>query len=31
MVTIPPVRTFEGVEADKAQALKPIEEAIMNA
>ena len=27
MVTIPPVRTFEGVEADKAQALKPLEEA----
>ena len=31
VVTIPPVRTFEGVEADKAQALKPLEEAIMNA
>ncbi len=27
MVTIPPVRTFAHVEADKAQALKPLEEA----
>ena len=27
VVTIPPVRTFEGVEPDKAQALKPLEEA----
>lgn len=27
MVTIPPVRTFAGVEADKAHALKPLEEA----
>ena len=26
-VTIPPVRTFAHVEADKAQALKPLEEA----
>ena len=30
-VTIPPVRCFAGVAPDKAQALKPIEEAIMNA
>ena len=27
MVTIPPVRTFHGVAPDKAQALKPLEEA----
>ena len=27
MVKIPPVRTFPGAEADKAQALKPLEEA----
>ena len=27
MVTIPPVRTFQGVAPDKAQALKPLEEA----
>lgn len=26
-VTIPPVRTFAGVEPSKAQALKPLEEA----
>lgn len=26
-VTIPPVRTFAGVEPNKAQALKPLEEA----
>ena len=26
-VTIPPVRCFEGVAPDKAQALKPLEEA----
>lgn len=26
-VTIPPVRTFAHVEASKAQALKPLEEA----
>ena len=26
-VTIPPVRVFAGVEPDKAQALKPLEEA----
>ena len=26
-VTIPPVRCFAHVEADKAQALKPLEEA----
>lgn len=31
VVTIPPVRTFPDVVPDKAQALKPIEEAIMNA
>lgn len=27
VVTIPPVRTFPGVVPDKAQALKPLEEA----
>ena len=27
MVIIPPVRTFQGVAPDKAQALKPLEEA----
>lgn len=27
IVTIPPVRCFDGVEASKAQALKPLEEA----
>ena len=27
MVKIPPVRTFQGVAPDKAQALKPLEEA----
>lgn len=27
MVTIPPVRTFQGVAPDNAQALKPLEEA----
>lgn len=27
MVKIPPVRTFHGVAPDKAQALKPLEEA----
>lgn len=26
-VTIPPVRAFDGIEPDKAQALKPLEEA----
>lgn len=30
-VTIPPVRALAGVEPDKAQALKPLEEAVGHA